>query len=322
MTTRRTLLPAVLTAFLLLAVVLVAPASAGGAADTARWPGHQPGKVILGMSCGAHCTVKERELGRDYGVHRQFAQWGDWSAVVRKIRSDHADGRLPWVSVKGPDRGSPAGWRSVVDHQQDPAIRELAKALKANDDKPVILTFQHEPSNDGTEAEGKVWAHANNQFHSVLKESGALRNVAFAPVVGDWLFNPKNRAQDPASWVRPGVLRRASFLGIDLYENDSGETFVQRLPRIAAWLKTQGFPRKMLGIGETAATDARYAAQTAVGFIDESLRWALKHPRRVGVVSYFNSTANSRSAVYWPLDESPAKLDAFRRWLGDPRAVS
>jgi len=39
-------------------------------------------------------------------------------------------------------------------------------------------------------------------------------------------------------------------------------------------------------------------------------------------VSYFNSMNNSRSGVYWPLDESSAKMTAYRGWLANARAVS
>jgi hypothetical protein len=34
--------------------------------------------------------------------------------------------------------------------------------------------------------------------------------------------------------------------------------------------------------------------------------------------SDFNSTAKSKANVYLPLDESAAKLDAYRAWLDNP----
>lgn len=291
-----------------------------GKAGKPHWPGHRPGKIILGMSCGSQCTAKERELGQNYGVHRQFTGWAAWDSVVKKIRASHAQGRLPWISVKGP--GGPAGWRAIGSGKHDAKIRQLAKALKANDRKPIILTFHHEPSNDGTEAQGKDWARANNRFRNVLGKKHALANVAFAPVLGDWLFNKQNKGQNPANWARKSVLKRASFLGIDLYENDSGETFAQRMPRILKWLARQGFPNKMIGIGEMGGTDSRYPKKSAVEFINESFSWAKKHTDKVGVVSYFNSMANSRAGVHWPLDESNPKVHTYRNWLGHPRFAS
>lgn len=280
-----------------------------------RWPGHQPDKIILGMSCGSLCVDKERELALEYGVHRQFTTWGDWRGLVQKIRADHENRRVPWVSVKGPEQGSPAGWRAVATGMYDDEIRRLAAHLAANDGLPIILTFHHEPSNDGTEMEGRDWAHANNRIRNVLKHSNALVNVAYAPIVDEWLFNPRNLSQDPDNWVRPGVLKRADFLGIDLYENDSGETFAQRLPRIVDWMAETGFPNKMIGIGEMGGTNARYASKSASQFINGSLRWATAHTGKIGVVSYFNSTANSRAGVHWPLNETRHKLATYRKWL-------
>jgi hypothetical protein len=294
----------------------------GGTSTTPKWPGHQPGKVILGMSCGSACADKEKQLGQAYGVHRQFGKWGDWSRVGKKIAADHAAGRLPWVSVEGPDSGTPAGWRALAAGKYDSEVKALATTLKAYAAKPVILTFHHEPSNDGTEAEGLDWAQASNRFYYVLNSNGALANVAYAPVLGDWLFNAANKSQAPENWLKPAVLRRASFVGIDLYENASGETFAQRLPRILNWLSAQGFPDLMVGIGETGGTDALYPKKSAVQFMNESFTWAQNNTDKIGVVSYFNSTANSRTGVYWPLDETSTKLNTYRGWLGAARFAS
>jgi hypothetical protein len=284
---------------------------------TATWPGQRPGRVILGMSCGTVCAQREADLGQDYGVHRQYKNWGEWSAVAKDIREDHAAGRLPWISIKSP--GGARGWQRVASGDHDAAIRDLATTLEANDDQPIILTFHHEPSNDGSEAQGVQWAAAYVHFHDVLDAAGALANVADVPIVGDWLFNPSNRAQDPENWVTSAVLRRAPFLGVDMYENASGDTYATRIPRITDWMAARGFPDKQVGIGETGSTN-HYARSTAVQWMNDSLSWASAHPEQVGVISYFNSTANSRAGVYWPLDESPAKMAAYRGWLD--RSVS
>jgi hypothetical protein len=285
------------------------PASAPGA----QWPGQIPGKFYLGMSCGTLCSSKEAQLGQRYGVHRQYTNWGNWKGVAKDIQQDNAAGRLPWISIKGPS-GGPTGWQAVASGSYDDQIKELAAVLKANDGRPVLITFHHEPSNDGTEAEGALWAGAYVRFHDVLKAEGALANVADPPILGDWLFNPANRTQDPDNWVTDAVLKRAPFLGIDLYENSSGETFADRLPRILDWMADRGYPDKMIGIGESGSTDSSYPV-SAVDWLNESLDWVAAHTDKVGVVSYFNSTNNSRSGVYWPLDETAAKLAAYRGWL-------
>jgi hypothetical protein len=282
----------------------------------AQWPGHIPDKFYLGMSCGTICDQKESQLGQGYGVHRQFTTWGNWTAVAKYIQADNAAGELPWISVKPPN-GDASGWQAIAGGQHDADIRALATVLKANDDKPLLFTFHHEPGNDGTEAQGVLWAAAYVRIHDILESEGALENVADPPIMSDWLFNPVNRAQDPANWLTDGVLQRAPFIGVDVYENASGETYAQRLPRVLDWLAGRGYPNMMIGVGETGSTDAAYPGMSAVEWMDESLSWAAQHTDEIGVVSYFNSTANSKSFVYWPLDESAAKMTAYKSWLNN-----
>jgi hypothetical protein len=281
----------------------------------ARWPGQIPGKFYLGMSCGTLCDTKQSQLGQGYGVHRQFTTWGNVKAVAKDIQEDNAAGALPWVSMKPPG-GGVAGWKGIADGTYDADIRTLATTLKANDDKPVLFTFHHEPSNDGTEADGALWAAAYSRIHDILASEGALANVSDPPILGDWLFNPVNRAQDPANWLTDAVLQRAPFIGIDLYQNNTGETFADRIPRILDWLSSRGYPNLMVGIGETGSTDTDATFKvSAVDWLNQSLSWAAEHTDEIGVVSYFNSTANSKATVYWPLDESTGKLNAYRGWL-------
>jgi hypothetical protein len=286
-----------------------------------RWPGHVPGKFYLGMSCGTVCASRENVLKASYGVHRQFKSWGNWNGVAKAIQEDQRAGRLPWISIKAPGSG-PSGWQAVANGQYDNEIKALATVLKANDTQPVLLTFHHEPSNDGAESQGKLWAAAYCKFHDVLSAAGALQNVADPPILGDWLFNPRN-SQDPANWLTDAVMDRMPFLGVDMYENTSGETLGDRIPGIISWMAQHGHPNMMVGIGETGATD-RYQSQTglsAVQWINESLSWVAANTDKVGVVSYFNSTNNSRAGVYWPLDESLAKLATYRTWLANAKTA-
>jgi hypothetical protein len=279
------------------------------------WPGQIPGRFYLGMSCAEQCATRGKAVGADYGVHRTFKQWGNWSGVEKEIAADHDAGRLPWVSVKPPGAG-PDGWRKVSSGAADAEIRSLAAVLKANDDDPTLLTFHHEPSNDGAESDGKLWAAAYAHFHDVLKAAGALKNVADPPILGDWLFNPTNKQQDPANWATDAVLSRAPFMGIDLYQNSSGKTMGERIPIIRDYLADHGYPKMMVGIGETGSTD-KFTNTTAAKWLDTSLAWVAANTDKVGVVSYFNSTNNSKTGVYWPLDESAAKMAAYRSWLNN-----
>jgi hypothetical protein len=287
-----------------------------------RFPGHRPGRIYLGMSCGEQCHQRIPQLGHSFGVHRWFKKWGNWHGVAEAIKEDRRNDRRPWISIEGPDHGAPTGWRAVGRGHYDHAIRQLARTLKANDSEPVFISFDHEPSNKGPSYAGAWWAHGFDRFHDVLRRAHALRHVALAPIMAGWMFSKYNHGDRPADWLRPGVLRRADFLGVDIYENDKGLPFGRRLPRIARWLGKHGHPRMMLGIGESGATDMYKAAMPAAVWLNRSLRWAAHHPSRVAVVSYFNSTAYSRTGAYWPLDETARKMRVYKRWLTSAPFIS
>lgn len=286
-----------------------------------QWAGITPGKFYLGMACGGDCTTKASALGTSYGVHRTFKGWANWSGMAKEIQADHTAGRLPWVSFKPPMSGA-AGWSAIASGNYDNDLKALATMLKANDDKPVLVTFHHEPSNDGTEEEGKLWAAAYVHIHDLLKAEGALGgNVADPPILQDWIFNPVNKTQDPANWATDAVLQRIPFLGIDMYQEKIGEGFSVRIPRIIGWMADRGFPNKMVGIGETGST-ASFGNVSAEQWLDDSLRWAANNTDKVVAVSYFNTELNSKPDVYWPLDESAAKMNVFRSWLNSSTTIN
>jgi len=281
-----------------------------------------PGKVIMGMSCLSVCAQKEAALGTTYGVHRQFMSWGNWNGMAKAIQADNKAGRLPWLSFKPPG-SSAAGWQAIANGKYDSELRGLATMLKANSSKPVLVTFHHEPSNDAADSAGKYWAAGYCHIHDLLKAAGALKNVADPPILGDWLFNARN-PQDPAAWLTSGVMRRMPFLGVDMYEMQAGETYAQRIPKIISWMAARGFPNEMVGIGETGSTEKlkSQTGMTAAQWLNASFSWAVANPDKVGVIAYYNTEANSKSGVYWPLDESASKMAAFRTWLSNPKVVN
>jgi hypothetical protein len=284
-----------------------------------QFPGHRPGRIYLGMSCDI-CDERESQLGRGVGLKRWFKKWGDWSGVSAAIKEDRSKHRLPWISVQGPAGGTPEGWAAVGRGEYDAGIRGLARVLKKHDGRPLFLSFDHEVSNDLPDDQGKSWARGFKRFHDVLEQKHALGNVALAPIVVAWLFDRAN-PQDPGSWLPPGVLRRASFLGIDLYQSPTGKDFRQRVPPVARWLARHGHPRMRIGLGETGATDA-FGNVSGSAWLNRSLRWAAGNPDEIAAISYFNSTANSDPGVYWPLDESARKMDVYLKWLSRPRFIS
>jgi hypothetical protein len=248
-------------------------------------------------------------------MKRWFKKWGNWRGVAEAIRQDRRKHRLPWISIEGP-RGTPTGWRDVGRGDYDRDIRQLAKVLKANDRKPIFLSFDHEMSNNAPDSQGRWWARGFNQFHDVLRRAHALKRVSLAPIPVAWLFD-NNNPQNASSWLPPSVLRRSSFMGVDLYQNSSGQAFGKRLPQVDRWLGRHGHPRMMIGLGETGATNA-FGNVRAATWLNRSLKWAARNRSKVVGISYFNSTAHSDPNVYWPLDESARKLNVYRKWLKQP----
>jgi hypothetical protein len=289
--------------------------AAGRCRDTApRWAGHRPCRVYLGMSYPGDIADAEAETG-PVGVNRSYFDWHDLDREAAVIGDDHAHRRLPWVSFKPPSSGG--AWAEVADGEYDDDLRERAR-LYAGFGGPVVVTFHHEPSDDDS-GSGDEYADAWTRVHDVMADETGLGNVAFVPIIGDWQFNPRNEDGEPSRWVTGDVLDRAAFLGVDVYQNDSGDAYPERLGRVLGWLRDRGRPDLMLGLGETGCSD-RFGAPTAEQWWTRSWAWVEANADRVGVLAYFNSDRNSKPDVYWPLDESPDKLAAYRRALASPTA--
>lgn len=298
----------------------VSAGDAGTSTAGAVYAGHTPGKVCLGVSTpGSHLSASLAAIGGSACVHRTFFQWGEWNAIGQQIRSDHAAHMLPWVSFKGAPGATVAdGWLSMSSGSRDADLHALAAVIKSTTSSTqgaALVTFHHEPNNDAADALGYRWANAYARVHDVLAADGALANAADPPILMEYLF--RNNAANPENWATPAVLSRMPFLGLDFYENSSGQGFSQRLAVVRDWMAAHGVV-KMIGIGELGCTDAAYPTQSAVQCINNNLAWARANTDKIGVISYFDSPQNSRAGVYWPLDESAAKTSIFHAWLNDP----
>lgn len=287
----------------------LAPASALGAAPAgkARWFGHQPGKVYLGVSVPEDISTTEQITGR-LGVQRTFFGWNEGEREDRVVKADHAAGRLPWISFK-PASSAPGGWAAIARGDHDRELRQRARRYAAYK-KCTLLTFHHEPTNDNT-GTGAEWAAAYLHSRSIIRDEIGRSNVRFVPIIGDWAFNPSNRDANAGKFLTSAVLAKCAFVGIDCYQNASLEGFGNRLGRIVQFMGKRGFPNKMIGIGETGSTDY-YGGVGAAEWWRRQWAWIENNTDRIGVVSYFNSGRNSRDGVYWPLNESKAKMSAFR----------
>jgi hypothetical protein len=284
----------------------------GGSTDGGRWPGHQPGKILLGLS-SADLASSVAVVGA-VGLRRTFYNWAD-PGEDKAIRADHAAGRLPWISFKPP--GGTSGWASIAGGDHDSDIEAMASRY-AGYAKPVIATFHHEPTNDG--GDPAQYAAAWVRIHDAIAAQNGLANVTFAPILGDWEFNPKNRDGQPAAYLTPAVLDRIPFLGVDLYQNESNEGYATRLARIVDWLDFRGVPDPMVGIGETGCCLAEDPSPET--WLQANWDWATANVAQLGAMSYFDSTRNSRDGHIWSLSETTSKTNTYKGMLASDEATS
>jgi hypothetical protein len=277
-------------------------------AVSGEWTGHKPGKIYLGNS-GPNFDQSLAMTGA-IGLHRTYYTWSGGTAETHNITKDHAAARLPWISFSPPS-SAPGGWAAVASGRFDADIRARARRY-ATYAKPVIVTFNHEPhtSNAGTPAQfSAAWSH----IHDVMKSETSLKNIVDVPIIGDWCYNPTNKNGHPEGYITQAVLSRCAFLGVDLYQNKVGDGYQVRLGRIISWLDAQGHSEKMVGLGETGATNG-FGTPNAVSWWTAGWTWAAAHTSRVCAISYFNSLRGNLKQN-WALNESSAKLAAFKASL-------
>ncbi len=193
-------------AFLGGAVAVAAAATAGatsalgwfhGEAESGqpRWPGHQPGKIYLGMS-SPDVNLAVASVG-EVGAHRSFYDWDDLSRELPVIAEAHQARRLPWTSFK-PPAGAVRPWADVASGMYDADLEARADAYETIAGS-LLVTFHHEPHGDDEEGTPAEWAAAWAHVHDVLR-TRRLDHVALVPVIGEWVFNPANTRQDPAEF--------------------------------------------------------------------------------------------------------------------------
>jgi hypothetical protein len=289
----------------------VAVAPDDGAAVGSRWPGHKAGQIMLGLS-SADFSGSISRTG-PVGLHRTYYNWGD-AAEDKTIKADHASRRLPWVSFKPP--AGTASWSAIAEGAYDADIKARAQRY-AGYAKPVISTFHHEPTNDA--GDPAAWAAAYVRIWDVMNAETSLKNVAFAPIIGDWEFNPHNKDGQPEAYVTAAVRERLPFLGVDLYQNSSNDGFSERLTRIIDWLEYRGVDDPMVGIGETGCCLSEDPSPES--WLQRNWNWATAHTDKIGAISYFDSTRNSKNAHDWRLDETPGKLATYKGALAAKHAA-
>ena len=298
-----------------------------------QWPGHVPGRFYFGMenqprlqsrACGKADTPSRKSSDpesrqepayQSYGVRRILIPWGQWNRALRAVASAHRDLQLPWISVRTPI-ASERAWRQLTHRMAHDMVDAFGRELATSVELPVIVTFHDEP--DGSAGGAVAWADAYCRFHDILAETTGLRLITPAPIVSDWWFNPANPRRDPGAWLTKDVLSRISLLGMNVYENASGETFERRIPRILSWLEDAGFGNIMIGVAGSGRTAYAPPYVPPDRWLNDSLGWVAKHTDKVGVVCYSSSVPEQ--GVYWPREDLAGSSPDSSSWIG--RAIT
>ncbi len=283
-----------------------APPAAGA------FPGDVPaGYVRWGAAVGGNSDPVVRHedpAGTQMGLRRTYFAWHHIASgyLLRTVRDDLSVGRLPWVSLKTP------GWTQLASGSYDAEIDAMLRSLDSVGG-PVWLTIHHEPENDGLRASD--WRAMQRKIRERMDAVG-VSNIAFAPVLMSWTYDPRS-GRNPSDWWVDGIW---DFVGIDHYVEKENLTMGSPddvlWQHTDSWLRSKGLP---VALGEWAnrGTDAAAAADMQ-GFYDLATASATSAGVRVIGMAYFDSGLNSPLGSY-ELQGQP--LAKFRELMRAPTSL-
>lgn len=261
------------------------------------YPGQpRPGTVLWGAAVGQNSDPAPRHevpTGEPLSVRRTFYQWNHRTGyMIQTVTEDVSRGRLPWVSIKTP------GWQEMASGAHDADIDAMLRALDRIDG-PVWLTIHHEPEGGGgvnspDDPAGPAGHLAMNRRVRQRMNAVGVDNVALAPILMDWTWDPAS-GRNPNAWWDPDVY---DFVGVDHYVCYSGSTACvsESLLNdiwydVRAWAADQGVDVAvgewgMRGDGEDAARRLRAWYEAAVESHSDG------RGARVAALSAFDSDAN------------------------------
>jgi len=282
------------------------PSPVSPPAPSARFPGDPgPGRIVVGaiVSGGAgDADGFEKATGAKLGVHRAY--WNNGISdlapngpAMSYIRAEQAAGRIPHVSVK-------LNWQQTAAGAYDTQLRAFRDAVEALP-KPVWLTVNHEPENDGQPAA----AFVAEQRHIRKVIGTGLHRLAFigSLMAYDWATAS---GRTPDTWFPgPGVW---DACGLDQYAQKAGgpiddAKFEAALVSLKKWGCVPAITELGIRVADpqaAAKAKALFEKLIADGF---------------ATVQWFDSDNNSTGAG-WVLTPGPLR-DEFVAMLEDQRAA-
>lgn len=312
-------------------------------ATLVRFPGDpnpkRTGRTYWGEGHGANGPVTSHETatGVKVGIHRSF--FNDMAdiappngALLAQVRNDHANNRLPLVSLKAPS------WQTAMNGGYDAAWDALIAALESYP-KPSWLILDHEPEDNykaiygdkATQAQIDSWTATYASRYRAMQvrfrqrldayaaaHGGSLKRISFGGCLMTWTFNPLSRRNPEDWWPGAGVW---DWVGNDHY-TESKEAIERRVPwgNFMDFLTAHGNIPFCLPEWALRRSDTNGPAKMQT-FFDRMTSGAFDC---VGLC-FFDSNANSRpdpaepGSIGWAM-VSPL-LDKYHAIMRDRRAV-
>ena len=226
----------------------------------------------------------EQELGAVLAVHRSYfsTEPDEPAQLVSQCRLDHAEGRLPHVSIK-----SSAPWRSAADGSHDDWLRSVLRPL-GEVGSTAMVTFHHEPENDAGRPGMQPEDYVAMQERAIGLAADLAPEVVVVPVLQHWTFEPLRDDVDPSVWIVPG----AAVFGIDIYNpwsptnGKAWRSLGSKLDEAAPWIGD-----RPVVIGEYGCRADPSNPTLGAEWLQDAAEYARTH--HVISMSYYNSGENA-----------------------------
>jgi hypothetical protein len=138
-------------------------------------------------------------------IHRLYYGSGSTASAVRTAKSDHAAGRIPWMSFKAPH-----SWSAMAGGAGDAWAKNLTVALSRSGG-PVWLAVDHEPEGDGDVA---VWVRMQKRLAPIVHRYS--NNIAYTQISSAWTnFEGPAKYSMDRLWAGSGI----DIVGSDAYNS-------------------------------------------------------------------------------------------------------